>query len=110
MDFSTLIKRLVDEARLTFREGQQLGKLTYHDSCHLQRTLNVHEEPRELMKKAGFELVEMFESDMCCGMWGALFSQTPRNLSTHAASKAYEHQGYGSPYRCYGLSRLCYAN
>ena len=77
MDFSTLIKKLVDEGRLTIKEGQQLGKFTYHDSCHLKRTLNVHEEPRELMKKAGFELVEMFESDMCCGMGGSYSIKLP---------------------------------
>ena len=77
MDFSTLIKKLVDEERLTIKEGQQLGKFTYHDSCHLKRTLNVHDEPRELMKKAGFELVEMFESDMCCGMGGSYSIKLP---------------------------------
>ena len=77
MDFSTLIKKLVDEGRLTLKERQQLGKFTYHDSCHLKRTLNVHEAPRELMKKAGFELVEMFESDMCCGMGGSYSIKLP---------------------------------
>ena len=40
-DFSTLVKKLVDEGRLAFKEGQQLGKVTYHDSCHLKRTLHV---------------------------------------------------------------------
>ena len=50
-DFSTLIKKLVDEGRLSFKEGQKLGKLTYHDSCHLKRTLNVSEQPRELLQK-----------------------------------------------------------
>ncbi len=77
MDFSTLIMTLVDKGRLTFKEGQQLGKYTYHDSCHLKRTLNVHDEPRALMKKAGFELVEMFESDMCCGMGGSYSLKLP---------------------------------
>jgi iron-sulfur cluster protein len=77
MDFSTLIKKLVDEGRLTLKERQQLGKFTYHDSCHLKRTLNVHAAPRELMKKAGFELVEMFESDMCCGMGGSYSIKLP---------------------------------
>ncbi len=77
VDFSTLVKKLVDEGRLSFNEGQQLGKFTYHDSCHMKRTLNVHAEPRELMKKAGFELVEMFESDMCCGMGGSYSLKLP---------------------------------
>jgi L-lactate dehydrogenase complex protein LldF len=77
MDFSTLIKNLFDEGRLTFKEGQQLGKYTYHDSCHLKRTLNVHEEPRELLKKAGYELTEMYECDMCCGMGGSYSIKLP---------------------------------
>jgi len=77
LDFSSLVKKLVDDGRLTFKEGQQLGKITYHDSCHLKRTLNVHEEPRELLKKSGGDLVEMFEADMCCGMGGSYSLKLP---------------------------------
>jgi len=76
-DFSTLVKKLVDEGRLSFKEGQKLGKLTYHDSCHLKRTLNVSEQPRELLQKAGYELTEMFECDMCCGMGGSYSIKLP---------------------------------
>jgi Fe-S oxidoreductase len=77
VDFSTLAKRLVDEGRLTLKEGQQLGKVTYHDSCHLKRTLKVSEQPRELLQKAGYELAEMFECDMCCGMGGSYSLKLP---------------------------------
>ena len=76
-DFSSFVKRLVDEGRLTLKEGRGLGAVTYHDSCHLRRTLNVHEEPRELLKRNGYELVEMFESDMCCGMGGSYSLKLP---------------------------------
>jgi iron-sulfur cluster protein len=77
LDFSSFVKKLVDEGRLAFKEGQQLEKFTYHDSCHLKRTLNVYEEPRELLKKTGYDLVEMFESDMCCGMGGSYSLKLP---------------------------------
>ena len=77
VDFSTLVKKLVDEGRLTFKEGQQLGRVTYHDSCHLKRTLNVSEQPRELLTKAGYEISEMFEADMCCGMGGSYSLKMP---------------------------------
>jgi L-lactate dehydrogenase complex protein LldF len=77
VDFSTLVKRLVDEGRLTLKEGQNLGKVTYHDSCHLKRTLRVAEQPRELLQKAGYELTEMFECDMCCGMGGSYSLKLP---------------------------------
>ena len=46
IDFSSLVKKLVEEGRLKFKEGQQLGKITYHDSCHLKRTLHASQEPR----------------------------------------------------------------
>jgi Fe-S oxidoreductase len=77
VDFSTLVKKLVDEGRLTLKEGQQLGKVTYHDSCHLKRTLHVSEEPRELLQRAGYELTEMFEADTCCGMGGSYSIKLP---------------------------------
>ncbi len=76
-DLSTLVKKLVDDGRLTFKEGQQLGKVTYHDSCHLKRTLHVSEQPRELLTKAGYEIAEMYEADMCCGMGGSYSLKLP---------------------------------
>jgi len=77
VDFSTLVKKLVDQGRLTLKEGQTLGKITYHDSCHLKRTLKVSEQPRELLQMTGYELAEMFECDMCCGMGGSYSLKLP---------------------------------
>jgi len=77
MDFSTLVKRLVDEGRLTLKEGQELGKITYHDSCHLKRTLHADRPPRQLLQQAGYELTEMFECDTCCGMGGSYSLKLP---------------------------------
>jgi Fe-S oxidoreductase len=39
--------------------------------------LKADREPRELLGKAGFDLVEMFESDMCCGMGGSYSLKLP---------------------------------
>ena len=77
IDFSTLVKKLVDEGRLSLKEGQQLGAITYHDSCHLKRTLKVSEQPRELLGKVGYEVKEMFECDTCCGMGGSYSMKLP---------------------------------
>jgi L-lactate dehydrogenase complex protein LldF len=77
IDFSTLAKKLIDEGRLTLKEGNHLAKITYHDSCHLKKILKADQEPREILSKAGFELVEMFESDMCCGMGGSYSLKLP---------------------------------
>jgi iron-sulfur cluster protein len=77
VDFSTLVKKLADEGRLSLKEGQKLGKITYHDSCHLKRTLKVSSEPRELLQKVGYELTEMIECDTCCGMGGSYSIKLP---------------------------------
>lgn len=47
-------------------------KVTYHDSCHLKRTLGVSQEQRELLKHTkGVEFIEMNDCDNCCGFGGA---------------------------------------
>ena len=46
-------------------------RVTYHDSCHLLRELNLRDEPRSLLRQVkGLELVEMTRSDECCGFGG----------------------------------------
>jgi Fe-S oxidoreductase len=76
-DFASLVKELVDAGRLSVEAGAGLERLTYHDSCHLRRGLHAHEAPRALLRAAGHELVEMFESDACCGMGGSYSLKFP---------------------------------
>lgn len=97
MDFSTLVKQLVDEGRLSFKEGNELGKITYHDSCHLKRTLNVFEQPRELLQKAGYEMAEMFECDMCCGMGGSYSMKLPEISGPILQKKLQNIKDTGAP-------------
>jgi iron-sulfur cluster protein len=77
IDFATLIRKLVDEGRLTLKEGEDLGKITYHDSCHLKRTLKASKAPRDLLQQAGHEIAEMVECDTCCGMAGSYSIKLP---------------------------------
>ena len=97
VDFSTLIKKLVDEGRLTLKEGQQLGAITYHDSCHLKRTLKATEQPRELLTKAGYELKEMFECDTCCGMGGSYSMKLPEISGPILKRKLHNIRESGAP-------------
>ncbi|HJV33685.1 L-lactate dehydrogenase (quinone) large subunit LdhH, partial [Geomonas sp.] len=97
IDFSTLVKQLVDEGRLSFKEGAQMGKVTYHDSCHLKRTLRVSEQPRELLEKAGYELAEMFECDMCCGMGGSYSMKLPEISAPILRNKLKNIKETGAP-------------
>lgn len=65
------------QGRLKFKAGTEAQRFTYHDSCHFKRSLHADQIPRNLMKAAGHELVEMEESDMCCGMGGSYSLKMP---------------------------------
>jgi L-lactate dehydrogenase complex protein LldF len=97
VDFSTLVTKLVDEGRLSFKEGEELGSITYHDSCHLKRTLKVFEEPRELLQKAGYRLSEMYECDMCCGMGGSYSMKLPEISAPILKAKLENIKETGAP-------------
>lgn len=48
-----------------------VGKATYHDSCSALRECGIRDEPRMLLKHVeGLELVEMADTDSCCGFGG----------------------------------------
>lgn len=46
-------------------------RVTYHDPCHLKKSLGVEDQPRQIIQAAGKNLVEMEGSDKCCGMGGS---------------------------------------
>ena len=97
IDFSTFITKLVNNGRLSLQAAKGLGKLTYHDSCHLKRTLHVFEEPRTLLTKSGFELAEMLESDTCCGMGGTYTLKQPEISSVILKRKIENIKATGAP-------------
>lgn len=66
--------------------------VTYHDSCHMCRTLGLRTEPRRLLAQAGCNLVEMSESDRCCG-FGGLFSLRMADLSTAITAEKLQQAG-----------------
>jgi iron-sulfur cluster protein len=78
VDFSSLVLQLTREGRLQFPQDHAgCAPVTYHDSCHLKRTLHASEEPRELLNLAGCEIHEMAEPDVCCGMGGSYSLKQP---------------------------------
>jgi len=51
--------------------GQVPRKVTYHEPCHLAHAQGVRRQPREVLRRIpGLELIEMKESDWCCGSAG----------------------------------------
>ena len=58
-------------------DGKELN-ITYHDSCHLKRSMGVFKEQRELLTHTkGVHLTEMKESDNCCGFGGTYSIKFP---------------------------------
>jgi L-lactate dehydrogenase complex protein LldE len=78
---------LVNELEITDVGAEFSGTVTYHDSCHLSRGLGIAEQPRILLKNiSGLELIEMKDSDTCCG-FGGTFSVNYPEISTAMADE-----------------------
>ena len=53
-------------------------KVTYHEGCHLRRELGALTQPRTLLNSLpGIELVEMEQSEVCCGFGGTFSVKYP---------------------------------
>jgi glycolate oxidase iron-sulfur subunit len=76
---------LVDKVGVTPAVPGSEGRIaiTYHDPCHLKKSLGVAAQPRVLLQaNPGYVLHEMLESDWCCGCGGSF------NLQHYEASAA----------------------
>ncbi|HEY1933614.1 MAG TPA: (Fe-S)-binding protein [Acetobacteraceae bacterium] len=61
------------------------GSVTYHDSCSGLRELGIKQQPRELLRSMGVELVEMADAEVCCGFGGTFCVKYPE-ISVRMAS------------------------
>ncbi|MEO0729259.1 MAG: (Fe-S)-binding protein, partial [Pseudomonadota bacterium] len=69
-----LISFLVDKRGMTSVDAKVDAVATYHDSCSGLRELKIKDQPRTLLNTVeGLTLVEMEDSEVCCG-FGGLFS------------------------------------
>lgn len=63
----------VEDVGASFR-----GRVTWHDACHGLRDLNIHDEPRRLLRRVrGAEFVELANADSCCGFGGTFSVKYP---------------------------------
>jgi L-lactate dehydrogenase complex protein LldE len=66
-----LVSFLVDVLGVTAVEAAFEGAVTYHDSCSGLRELGVKRQPRLLLSSVrGLTLVELPDSEVCCGFGG----------------------------------------
>ena len=74
---SQLLDELIKDGKLNFDKTDL--NVTYHDSCHLGRHMEVFDEPRDVIKSIA-NLVEMEnirEESLCCGAGGGVKSAYP---------------------------------
>ncbi len=65
--------------------------VTYHDPCHLGREQEVTEQPRKLLVDVGgFELIELTESNWCCGGAGSYNISHPE-MSQQVLARKLDH-------------------
>jgi glycolate oxidase iron-sulfur subunit len=64
--------------------------LTYHDPCHLRKSLSIISQPRTVIRAAGTRrFLEMAEPERCCGMGGS-FNLQHYDLSKKIGEKKLE--------------------
>jgi L-lactate dehydrogenase complex protein LldE len=67
------------------------GLATYHDSCSALRECKIKQEPRTLLKNVrGLEIMEMKETESCCG-FGGTFSAKFESIATGMGSDKIKH-------------------
>lgn len=64
-------------------------RVAMHDACHLAHAQGVRQQPRELLAAVGnLELVEIPESDICCGSAGTYNIEQPQTAAELGQKKA----------------------
>lgn len=79
-------------AELGLRDSPKLAqpiKVAYHDACHLAHAQGVRDAPRALLKSIqGLSLIEITESDLCCGSAGTYNLEQPEIAAELGQRKA----------------------
>lgn len=84
---SQLLMQLIDEGKLNFSKKD--FNVTYHDSCHLGRHMEIFDDPRGVIESVA-DIVEMEnnrENSLCCGAGGGVKSAYPEIADELAKSR-----------------------
>lgn len=82
---------LVNVLKITSFDAFFPHRVTYHDSCSALRHYGIREEPRLLLSQVkGLDLVEMQDTEVCCG-FGGTFSAKFTHISTAMTAKKVEN-------------------
>ena len=81
------IHEFLDELGLVEPEGEIPITATYHDACHLAHAQKIQEAPRRILSRVpGLKLVELPESELCCGAAGT-YNLTEPEMATRLSRR-----------------------
>ncbi|MDM8538191.1 (Fe-S)-binding protein [Desulfobacterales bacterium HSG17] len=90
MDINDFLVSIVKVSPEHEKSGENRIPITYHDPCHLKKSLGVAAQPRTLINaNPDYQLKEMLESDWCCGMGGS-FNLQYYDISSKIGNKKRE--------------------
>lgn len=82
------ITEILDAMDIKMSGGAKPYRVAYHDACSLQHGQRVVASPRRLLRKAGFEVIDLPEKHFCCGSAGTYNLLQPDIAETLGQRKA----------------------
>lgn len=84
---SQLLNQLIEDGKLNFTKKDL--NVTYHDSCHLGRHMEIFDDPRSVIESVATisEMENNRENSLCCGAGGGVKSAYPEIADEMAKSR-----------------------
>lgn len=83
--------QFIDELGLAPPRGRLDLKATYHDACHLLHAQKVRDAPRNLLAQVpGLSLIDLPESELCCGAAGT-YNLTEPEMADRLGQRKLQH-------------------
>ena len=81
------VNEFLDELGLIPPKGEIRYTATYHDACHLAHAQGIREAPRNLLSRIpGLKLVDLPETELCCGAAGT-YNLTEPEMATRLSRR-----------------------
>lgn len=91
------ISEFLAEIPLNETMGMVNARVAYHDACHLAHGQRIREQPRTLLSRIpGVELVNLAESDWCCGSAG-IYNITQPEMAKRLLDRKMKHVNAADP-------------
>jgi glycolate oxidase iron-sulfur subunit len=87
-DISEFVHGLEVPAELLRKDASAGLRVAYHDACSLQHAQRVKSQPRDLLKQAGFTVLDIPQGHLCCGSAGTYNLLKPDTAEVLGKDKA----------------------